>query len=144
MNQIIEGDIQTAYELNNLIPEFEKKTLRAEFDKRLSSNNSKVFVAQIEGEYVGYVAAYDRYNDGSYYCWMAAVLPEYRRNGVLTNMMDTLESWAKENGYNKIKIKTRNDRKEMQHYLISKGYEFTEVVAKDNRADNRLHLEKDL
>lgn len=52
--------------------------------------------------------------------------------------------WAKEKHYDKIKIKTRNNRREMLGYLVKYGFFFTEVVQHPNIDDNRILLEKKL
>ena len=138
------GTYEKAFEVNNKIKEFTETLSINNFKERLDNSNSKTIIGYVGDEVAGYASAYDRYQDGSVYCWMVGVIEEYRRMGLLTLMMQELEQWAKESGYKKIKIKTRNNRKEMQHYLISRGYEFTDVEKKGKRSDYRLIMEKDL
>jgi len=49
---------------------------------------------------------------------MAGVNPNFRKKGILKKLMNYQDNWAKEKGYKKIKIKTRNARREMLSYLI--------------------------
>lgn len=84
----------------------------------------------------------DKNKDKSFYCWMAGVNPLYRRLGLLNNMMQYLGDWAKNNGYNKITIKTRNNRREMLAYLVKAGFNFVEVQPQLSIKDNRILLEK--
>ncbi len=50
--------------------------------------------------------------------------------------------WAKRQGYSKLKIKTRNARREMLSFLVKNGFNFTEVEKKENIIENRINLEK--
>jgi hypothetical protein len=58
--------------------------------------------------------------------------------------MARFEEIAKQRGYKQIKIKTRNDRREMINYLAKTGWNFLEVTPMPNLKDNRILLCKDL
>lgn len=49
---------------------------------------------------------------------------------------------AKENWYNKIRIKTRNNKRQMLAYLVKNWFNFVEVVKSEDINDNRILLEK--
>ena len=80
--------------------------------------------------------------DGSFYCWMAGVSPEYRRQGVIGALMASLEQWTAENGYKWVTIKTWNSRREMLAFLVKSGFNFTGVEERPATKDNRVLLEK--
>ena len=102
-------------------------------------------VAAYDGEApAGYLIAYDRYNDGSLYCWMAGVLPAYRRAGALSALMAALEVYARTHGHSAISIKTRNDKTAMLRWLVANGYMFTAIDVRTPPADTRLHLRKEI
>ncbi|MBN1386167.1 GNAT family N-acetyltransferase [Candidatus Woesearchaeota archaeon] len=90
------------------------------------------------------MASYDRYKDGSFYCWMTGVKPEYRGKGVLKLMMDHLMKWAKKEGYKSIKIKTRNNRREMLAYLVKYGWNILEIDDRGSVEENRIISEKEI
>lgn len=92
----------------------------------------------------GYLIAYDRYKDGSLYCWMAGVVPAYRRSGVLRALMTALEDYARARGHTAIRIKTRNDKTAMLRWLVANGYMFTAIDARAPLSDTRLHLRKEI
>ena len=73
---------------------------------------------------------------------MTGVNPLFRRLGILNKLMQHLQDWARNHGYNKIIIKTRNNRREMLSYLVKTGYNFTEVQPQSSIEDNRILLEK--
>ena len=139
---VVEGILETAVELANTVVEFGEKYSIDFFEKRIKGKKSLVVCGLVDNKTVGAIVAYDKYLDGSFYCWMAGVNPKYRRLGVLSSMMDYLENWAKKNGYKSIKIKTRNNKREMLGYLVKNGYDFLEVVEKENIGNSRILLEK--
>ena len=75
---------------------------------------------------------------------MAGVDNNYRRLGALTALMNYQMNWAKKKGYNKLKIRTRNNRREMLSFLVKNGFNFVSVEQRDNITENRINLEHDL
>lgn len=143
MINIKESDLDKGYEVHLKIPEFKDPEDTLEnFKKRIEGKKSLVLVGFVDEKPAGYIISYDRYDDGSIYCWMAGVLPEYRKLGVLSGMMEYLEKWAKEEGFDSIKIKTRNARREMLSYLVKNDFQFLGIEPKEDKLDNRILLEK--
>ncbi|MCK5107147.1 MAG: GNAT family N-acetyltransferase [Nanoarchaeota archaeon] len=139
-----EGDIEGAVKVNSTIREFGESYSKGYFEERYKGEEHLVIVAYINNLPVGYIVSYDRFDDGSFYCWMAGVNPEFRKKGILKELMSYQDKWARDNGYTSIKIKTRNNRREMLSYLIKYGFLFVEVVKSPNIEDNRILLEKPL
>lgn len=75
---------------------------------------------------------------------MAGVAVNYRRLGILTQLMDYQINWAKDKGYHTLKIKTRNNSREMLSFLVRNGFYFTDIETKENIKDNRINLQKDI
>jgi ribosomal protein S18 acetylase RimI-like enzyme len=141
---IKEVPIEEATRVNAKIVEFGGPYGKDYFEKRYEGKDKLILVAYADGQPAGYIVAYDKFGDGSLYCWMAGVDPAFRRMGILRAMMDHQDSWAKKKGYKKIKIKTRNNRREMLAYLVKHGFLFTEVQVKSDIRDNRILLEKEI
>ena len=115
------NDFLDICDVHNQIDEFDK--VEPEFFKnRCQNNNYLMLLAFYNNEPSGYMVAYDRYQDGSLYCWMGGVINQYRNAGVYSNMAKFRQDWAKKNGYKSLKIKTRNDRNEMLHWLIKNNF----------------------
>lgn len=146
MIKVQEVPIEEAVKVNALIPEFnQRETYSKEyFEKRYTNRKRLIIMAYLNDQPAGYLVGYDHFNDNSFYCWMAGVVPEFRRKGILTALMNHQEHWAKQQGYTKIKIKTRNCRKEMIFYLIKNNFLFTGVIEHPNIQENRILLEKDI
>lgn len=106
--------------------------------------NSKhiILAAYINDENIGYLIGYEKNN--SFYCWVTAVDERYRRMGILTKMMIIFEDYAKKLGYNKVTLKTLNNKREMLSYLIKNNWNFTEIVKKENIILNEIIAEKNI
>lgn len=140
-----EVPIDEAVKVNRNVIEFDGKDTKAEdFERRYQDKDKLIIVAYYENVPIGYIIGYDRDNDGSFYCWMAGVDNNYRRLGALTSLMNYQMDWAKKKGYNKLKIRTRNNRREMLSFLVKNGFNFVSVEQRDNITENRINLEQDL
>lgn len=146
-NDIIvkEVSIEEAVKVNRNVIEFDGKDTKAEdFERRYQDKDKLIIVAYYKNIPIGYIIGYDRDNDGSFYCWMAGVDNNYRRLGALTSLMNYQMNWAKNKGYNKLKIRTRNNRREMLSFLVKNGFNFVSVEQRDDITENRINLEHSL
>ncbi len=146
-NDIIvkEVSIEEAVKVNRNVIEFDgKDTTKEDFEKRYVGKDNLIIVAYYKNIPIGYIIGYDRDNDGSFYCWMAGVDNNYRRLGALTTLMNYQMNWAKNKGYNKLKIRTRNNRREMLSFLVKNGFNFVSVEQRDDITENRINLEHSL
>ena len=140
-----EVPIDEAVKVNRNVIEFDGKDTKAEdFERRYQDKDKLIIVAYYENIPIGYIIGYDRDNDGSFYCWMAGVDNNYRRLGALTALMNYQMDWAKKKGYNKLKIRTRNNRREMLSFLVKNGFNFVSVENREDITENRINLEHDL
>ena len=143
--EIKETNIDEVLKVNKNVIEFsDDVNLNKEyFENRYQNKEHVKIVAYLNDIPIGYIVGYDKFNDGeSFYVWMAGVDYKYRRKGALTKLMQYQFDWAKRQGYSKLKIKTRNARREMLSFLVKNGFNFTEVEKKENIIENRINLEK--
>ena len=143
--EIKETNIDEVLKVNKNVIEFsDDVNLNKEyFENRYQNKEHVNIVAYLNDIPIGYIVGYDKFNDGeSFYVWMAGVDYKYRRKGALTKLMQYQIDWAKRQGYSKLKIKTRNARREMLSFLVKNGFNFTEVEKKENIIENRINLEK--
>lgn len=52
--------------------------------------------------------------------------------------------WAGQKGYNILKIKTRNNRREMLNFLLKNGFYFINIEEKKDVKNNRINLQKNI
>lgn len=141
---IKEASIEEAVKVNASIVEFGAEYPKEHFEERYKDKKHLIIVGYVDDQPAGYIVGYDKFNDGSFYCWMAGVNPNFRKMGLLKALMQYEDIWAKEHGYHTIRIKTRNNRREMLSYLIKYGFYLTEVEQRENIEENRIMLEKKL
>ena len=138
---IREVPIEQVVEITKSIVEFDQAFSKDYFEKRYQNQRHLIIAGFVHDQPAGYIVAYDRDHDGSLYCWMAGVIPAFRRLGVLSKLMDYQSHWAKSAGYTKIKIKTRNNRREMLANVVKRGFMVTQVKTQPDVRDNRIELE---
>ncbi len=139
--RIREGSLE---EILDVRTEFDLAFDKAYFENRYKDKEKLLLIAEQETINVGFIVAYDRDDDRSLYCWMAGVIPQYRSQGAFGLLMKFMDKWAKEKGYNKIKIKTHNNFRQMLMYLVKNGFNFTLIEPAENILDYSIHVEKEL
>lgn len=112
--------------LSKQIPEFEQVTTLERLQSRLDGAVGLILVAKFEGALVGYKVGYQLTED-TFYSWLGGVIPEYRKHGVATLLLNYQEKWARNSGYKEIKVKSMNRFPGMLKLLISNGYEIVGV-----------------
>jgi GNAT superfamily N-acetyltransferase len=141
--EVREASFDEVTDIHNTIEEFD--TYGSEhFTERCSEKECLILSAHVDGKPAGYLVGYDRYEDGSFYCWMTGVNPGHRKKGVLKAMMEYQERWAKDHGYSKIKIKTGNTLRSMLSYLVKYGFNFVDIEQYPDARDNKILLEKSI
>lgn len=137
------GRLEEAVDLAHQIPEFDNPYNIDEYKKRLMSDHL-VLTAHFENEIVGFKIGYDRFNDGSFYSWMGGVLPENRNQSIAKILADYQENWAKKNGYESIRLKTRKKHEAMLSFSKKRGFVITKEIAKIPKEESRTWMEKQL
>jgi ribosomal protein S18 acetylase RimI-like enzyme len=143
MIEVKEVTIDEALEVHKKVSEFQDEP-KEYFTSRYEGKNPLIIVAYYNNIPAGYIIGYDKFNDESYYCWMAGVDNNYRRIGALSKMIEYLIEWMKKNNYKALKIKTRNNRREMLSFLVKKGFNFTNIEEREKLEDNRICLELEI
>ncbi|MDY6769962.1 MAG: GNAT family N-acetyltransferase [Candidatus Nanohaloarchaea archaeon] len=122
--EVRETSFEEADAVHQHIPEFGDDHLQQNHaEKGVPGADPTYLVASHDGEPAGYLIAYDKFQDGSYYVWMAGVRPDHRRNGVMSALVSDVLDIARDRGYDSVKIKTRNERRGMRHFLIDHGFD---------------------
>ncbi len=146
MIEIKEANIEEVLKVHRNVLEFDVLNPKKEyFENRYKDREKLIIVAYYNGIPAGYIIGYDEFQDNeSFYCWMAGVDINYRRLGILTQLMHYQINWAREKGYHFLKIKTRNSRREMLSFLIKNNFYFTDIEKEENINDNRIILQKNI
>ena len=139
-----ETSIEEALKVFGKISEFDRPEYGTVefFKERIDNKDCLILSAYAHEDIVGYFIAYEK--DDSFYCWLAAVEPKYRKNGILTKMMNIYEEYARNNEYINLTIKTGNNKREMLSYLVKNNWNFVEVIPGEKLEDNEIILKKEL
>ena len=141
---IREGTIEEVVALSQQIPEFGVSYASEEYYKRLNSTSYLILIA-LDGQIpIGFKVGYQSSDPVIFYSWMGGVLPSHRQQQVAWHLAKYQEKWAKENGFTKIRFKTRNYLKPMLIFGIKNGFDIVEVIPKSSTNDHRIILEKQL
>jgi GNAT superfamily N-acetyltransferase len=79
-----------------------------------------------------------------FYAWFYGVLPEFRRQGIASQLMDAVHSWARQNDYESIRFECHNQHRPMLHLAIAKEYDIVGMRWDPNRGANLVLFEKSL
>ncbi|MEL6255615.1 MAG: GNAT family N-acetyltransferase [Bacteroidota bacterium] len=142
--KIRQGNIDEVVKISRQIPEFINPYPKDTYEARLSGVPHLILIAEYEGKGVGFKVGYDRDKDSSFYSWMGAVLPNYRRAKLAKRMAEYQEAWAKKQGYSSIRFKTRNKLKAMQIFAISRGFDIIGLFPEEELGEYRILMEKQL
>ena len=141
---ILEGKLDDAVMVSANVQEFDDPYKIPEYSKRLDSNTHLILTAYNDHNPIAFKIGYQRHFDGSFYSWMGGVLLNYRRKGIANNLADYQETWAKKNGYNSIKIQTREKHKAMLTFAINREFQITNKIEKTSGFNTRIWMNKPL
>lgn len=141
---IKETPIDEAVLASHTEKEFGETYSKEYFEKRYKGKDPLIIAAYMDGgkDPVGYLIGYNRFKDGSFYCWLSGVWGAHHKRRIFHTLMLFAQRWAHKKGYKSVKVKTRNKRKNILHYLVKSDYYFLEVIPNPDPAENRILLEK--
>jgi GNAT superfamily N-acetyltransferase len=79
-----------------------------------------------------------------YFAWFYGVVPDFRRQGIASQLMDAVHAWARDNDYNAIRFECHNQHRPMLHLAIALGYDIVGIRWDPDRGDNLVLFEKGL
>ncbi|MEO1715389.1 MAG: GNAT family N-acetyltransferase [Bacteroidota bacterium] len=136
------GTINEAVWVSKQIPELKNPYAEGEYEKRMSKVPHLVLVAEDQAGLLGFKVAYQRTN--FMYSWMGGVLPRGRRQGIAKALADHQEAWARKQGYQLLRFKTRNYLTNMLLFALGNGFRICGYEAQPDPWQDRIWLEKEL
>ena len=100
-------------------------------------------VARVENRPVGFFLRFEL-KPTVFFAWFYGVLPEYRRQGITSQLMEAAHAWARQEGYKAVRLECHNQHRPMLHLAIQLGYNIAGIRWDADRADNLVIFEKDL
>ncbi len=100
-------------------------------------------VARHQGRPVGFFLGFEL-KPTVFFAWFYGVIPEFRRQGVATQLMDAAHSWALQNEYESVRFECHNQHRPMLHLAIALQYDIVGIRWDGDRGDNLVLFEKPL
>jgi GNAT superfamily N-acetyltransferase len=116
-----------------------------EFFRRryLGRHNIVQLAASIDGRPVGFFLGFEL-KPGIFFAWFYGVLPEFRRQGIATQLMEAVHEWARTNEYEAIRFECHNQHRPMLHLAIAQEYDILGVRWDPDRNANLVLFQKQL
>lgn len=111
------------------------------FEQRLQHHNSLVMVAELDRQPVGFSCGYEL-RPSTFYSWLYGVLPDARRLGVATQLMDAEYAWVRNHGYEMIRLECYNNHRPMLILALKRGYDIVGIRWDSRTAENLVVFEK--
>lgn len=140
IDRIDPKDIALVTHLYNQIfrPERTEEQLRTRLRGR---HNILVQVARIGADAVGFSIGMEL-KPTVHFAWLCGVVPEMRRAGIATQLMESAEQWAVTEGYRAMRFECDNKIRPMLHFGIAAGYDIVGIRWDPDRVSNLVIFEK--
>ncbi len=133
-------DLPVISQLYNQIfrPPRDEETFRRRFRGRY---NILQLLARMQDLPVGFFIGFEL-KPTVYFAWFYGVVPDFRRQGIASQLMDAVHSWAKQNEYESIRFECHNQHRPMLHLAIAQQYDIVGIRWDPDRGDNLVLFEK--
>jgi len=98
-------------------------------------------IARMEDRPVGFFLGFEL-KPTVFFSWFYGVLPEFRRSGIASQLMDAVHDWARQQDYESIRFECHNHHRPMLHLSIALGYDIVGMRWDPDRGDNLVIFEK--
>ncbi len=133
-------DLAVIGQLYNQI--FRPHTDAEHFHRRyLGRHNVVQMVARLDERAAGFALGFEL-KPRVFFAWFYGVLPAYRRQGIASQLMEAMHSWARQNDYESIRFECHNQHRAMLHLAINNEYDIIGIRWDGDRGDNLIQLQK--
>jgi GNAT superfamily N-acetyltransferase len=98
-------------------------------------------IARLKDQPVGFFLGFEL-KPTVYFAWFYGVLPEVRRQGIASQLMDAVHSWAQQHDYESVRMECLNRHRPMLHLAISHSYHIVGLRWDPGCGDNLVIFEK--
>lgn len=136
------GELALVAELYNQV--FSPPETAEFFARRFQGrHNVTTMLAMLEERHVGFIIGFELM-PSTFFCWICGVLPDLRRVGISTQLIQAQQAFAIENKYSIIRFECNNQHRPMLHVAITEGYDLVGIRWDTNCSNNVVIFEKDL
>jgi len=119
-------------------PQRDGESFRRRFQGRY---NELRLIARVDDRPVGFFLGFEL-KPTVYFGWFYGVIPEFRRQGIASQLMDAVHSWARQNEYEFVRFECHNQHRPMLHLAIALGYDIVGIRWDPDRGENLVIVEK--
>lgn len=141
--KIREGSLSEVVTVVTEIDEFIVKENEQSLAQRLEGKRHLILVAEQQEQILGFKIGYEL-DSGTFYSWFGGVSPKARNLGLAQKLLDVQESWAIEQGYQQLKVKSRNQFPAMLRLLLRNNYLIESFEPYEPLSESRIHFVKQL
>ncbi|TDK22318.1 GNAT family N-acetyltransferase [Luteimonas aestuarii] len=139
---IREGQVAEIARLETSIPEFTRPKTLDQLEQRLQAGRGALILVACDGQRpVAFKAGYALAQD-TFYSWVGAVLPGYRRAGIARKLLHGQEDRLRKTGHRRIRVKSRNAFPGMLRLLLGEGYRIVALEPVPSAEDPKVVFEK--
>jgi GNAT superfamily N-acetyltransferase len=114
------------------------------FQRRfLGRHNILQMMARIKDQPVGFFMGFEL-KPTTFFAWFYGVLPDFRRQGIATQLMEAVHEWCREQEYESVRLECHNSARSMLHLAIALEYIVAGIRWDPDRGDNLVIFEKPL
>jgi GNAT superfamily N-acetyltransferase len=114
------------------------------FQRRfLGRHNVLQMIARFGDRPVGFFLGFEL-KPRVFFGWFYGVLPDFRRQGIASQLMDAVHDWARMNDYESIRFECHNQHRPMLHLGIAQEYDIVGIRWDPDRGANLLLFQKQL
>ncbi|HEV3262628.1 MAG TPA: GNAT family N-acetyltransferase [Gemmataceae bacterium] len=98
-------------------------------------------VARLKDRPVGFFLGFEL-KPAVFFAWFYGVIPDCRRQGIASQLMEAVHEWARQNEYESIRFECHNQHRPMLHLAIALEYDIVGIRWDPDRGDNLVIFEK--
>jgi GNAT superfamily N-acetyltransferase len=117
------------------------RDLEAFHRRFLGRYNPLQLIARLDERPVGFFLGFEL-KPTVYFAWFYGVIPEFRRQGIASQLMEAVHSWAQQNEYESIRFECHNQHRPMLHLAIAQQYDIVGIRWDPDRGENLVLFEK--
>jgi GNAT superfamily N-acetyltransferase len=136
------GELPVIADLYNEI--FRPPRDAAFFDRRFRGRyNPLMLLAELNGRPVAFSTGFEL-KPNVFFSWLTGVLSDFRRQGIARQIHEAEVTWARDRGYQYIRMECHNAHRPILHMAIAMGFNIIGVRWDADRSDNLIIVEKTL
>ena len=129
----------------NLYNEMFRPPRDLEFFRRrlLGRYNALLLIANVDGRPVGFSSGFEL-KPSVFFSWLTGVLPDFRRQGIASQLHEAQCAWATEHAYRYIRMECHNQHRPILQMAIAMNFNIVGMRWDPDRTDNLIVFEKSL